>query len=160
MDNEKINLLKNSLNYSLSGRDLYNFIDGKADIKLYSELKDYYDIMDLFGKKKAVVIIYLTKKNYGHWVCLLNHKDNIEFFDSYGKEPDTQLKNIDKKFKIESGQDKKYLTKLLMNANKKIIYNTEPLQKNLKNNIVATCGRHVGCRIHFKDINLNDYVKY
>ena len=54
-----------------------------------------------------------------------------------------------------------YLSNLLQKAYEdgyKIIYNPHKLQSDKRN--VNDCGRHVVCRLLFKDLSLENYIKY
>ena len=147
--------------YSFSGDDLMNFIDNKANMLTYDELHKYKNIDDCLGKHGVLVLLFLTKPHYGHWTCLIKHgKNKLEFFDSYNYKPDDELGFIPESFKKESKQDYPYLTELLYNSGYDIEYNHTQLQERTKdvNYKVATCGRHVGCRILFKKVPLDKYV--
>lgn len=57
-------------------------------ILTYDELSNFLD----FDEKGRLVLLYLTGENYGHWVCLFKNNEIITFHDSYGFNPDSQLK--------------------------------------------------------------------
>jgi len=137
-----MNLAK-EMKYSLSGDDIKRLTDGKCNIMTYPELNKYNSIRDVLGKYKALVILYLTSSNYGHWVCVFERDNNtIEFFDSYGYFPDDELNVIQDKVKRELNQMYPQLTKLLYNSGyKKIEYNEKQLQKFSPD--INTCGRWV-----------------
>ena len=126
----------------LSNFDIYKIFDNKINIYSYDDLKKYKSISELFKPYDAFFILYETKKNYGHWVCLCRDSDHIYFFDSYGLGPDEQLKYINKKYFP-------YLSYLLLQSKKILKYNKFRLQdlkdssgdylnNKFKN---ATCGR-------------------
>ena len=115
-----------------SGEDILTLCDGKTNILTYKELMNYNNIDEVLSPFGCAVILYETKPNYGHWVCLIKHDDNIiSFYDSYGLGVDEQLNFIDE--------------------------NKVRLQKYISDN--NTCGRYVGFRIVLKDIK-NDYFNY
>ena len=103
------------------------------------------------------VILYNTKKNYGHWCCLINHGNRFEFFDSYGIKPDYELGQIDEEVREELGENEPYLSKLLKLSGKPIEYNAIRLQKY--KNGVNTCGKHCVVRIMAKKIPIDEYGK-
>jgi len=148
-----------------------------ADIKQYlpnikiishQDLKNYNSIDELLPKEKdAVIIIWESKPNYGHWTLLSKyiaedtHKPTIEYFDSYGYPINEPLKWIDKKYK-KSIDETPYLIPLLQDAHNRfdIIYNSKNFQN--KKEDVATCGRHCICRAKsILDYNqsLSNYIK-
>src|SRR3990172_2535674 len=90
---------------ALSGSEMMKLIANKARIMTYPELHDYDTIEEVLGPHQAVIILYLTSDNFGHWVCLfINKNGNINFFDSYSLMPDSQLKEIDIHFRNTHNQ--------------------------------------------------------
>lgn len=145
-------LLNESETVDLTGEDLINICEGKVEILPYHELEDVKSIEDLLEKFGAVIILYETKKNFGHYTALLYDPDGkLEFFDSYGFRPDAELKYAD--YNAEQGVP--YLTNLLKNYKKPIIYNTVKLQKLVRE--VNTCGRWTSCRIRMRHLPLQKF---
>lgn len=149
--------IKEIQNHSFSNKEMMKLVEKKSNLLVYPSLK-YVSYIDEIFKNDACIILYLTSETYGHWIGLIRNKKKrtIEFFDSYGGAPDSQLKynTPQKNKKLE--QDKKYLTNLLADSNYKIIYNKEKLQKLKDNNNV--CGRWVAVRIQFKDMDLEKFI--
>jgi len=139
--------------------------EGSTKIIKYSELSRYETIEDLLPKDTDFRII-LIEQNYnsGHWACILRYGKTIEWFDSYGIKPDGELKFISTIKKKLLGEDHKYLTGLLNEADSRgwnVIYNKKKLQK-LKDGI-NTCGRWVLLRITMmKDMmfDLPDFLAF
>jgi hypothetical protein len=155
-------IIKNAENISLDENDLRKIcMPYNVKIIYYSELNKYDDINTLFKESDNIIILYRTEGNYGHWVALLNYGDYIEFFDSYGMQPDYELQYAQESMRSTKGQDEPHLTYLLNNAKnrykKKIVYNSVRLQQF--HQYINTCGRHVALRIKFRHIELNDYQK-
>jgi hypothetical protein len=147
----------NDINYSLSNEDILRITNNGTNIISYPELKKYNNIDDIFIND-CCTILYETRKSYGHWVCLIKHdKNNIEFFDSYGKMPDEQLKYIPEYFRKKNGQQHSLLTYLLLKSGCKIEYNHDKLQCMERD--ISTCGRWISLRILLKDWKLKDFVK-
>jgi hypothetical protein len=151
--------IKQIQDYSFFNIDMEKLVDGKANLISYPMLKKYKTIDQVLGKNKACIILYLTGPNYGHWTCIFKTIDKIptlEWFDPYGYKPDYELtfNAIDKN--IELGQDKPYLTNLLLKSKYEIIYNKKRLQILKKNNNV--CGRWVGMRLQFKYLPLDKFI--
>lgn len=137
----------------LSGEDMMRAVDGETRVLSYSDLKNVDNIYDLFEPYNNFVLLYEMKKNFGHWCCVIYHErtNEIEFMDPYGMFIDDQFKYItDPRISKE-----KYLSKLLLDSDSKIIYNDQPLQKFSKD--ISSCGRHIALRINLRDIPLNEY---
>lgn len=122
---------------------------------LSTEIKNL-SLRQIFQKSNYVVINYLSSKNFGHWVALYNDQKNntINFFDSYGGFPDSQLKYIPKEFKMVSHQDYPYLLRKLYEYDGTVEYNYKVLQ-SLDTN---TCGRWVGLYLKVcNQISIDDF---
>jgi hypothetical protein len=76
-------ILNNNANIPLSGKDILNMLEGKTKILIYPNLHKYNNINELLHPYGSCVILYMTKRNYGHWTCLVDHNDRIEFYDPY-----------------------------------------------------------------------------
>jgi hypothetical protein len=94
-----------------------------------------------------LILLYETKPNYGHWVCVLRTPEGIEHFDSHGIVPDDELKWVPDWLKPSTGQDTKKLMTLLYREaaehGTQINYNAHHLQSK----DVSTCGRWCALRI-------------
>lgn len=142
---------------SLSGRDIFDMLDGNIKIFTYPEITKYNNIHDILSPYGCCIILYLKTPTYGHWCALLQHKDRIEFFDPIKNMiPDDELPYINNDFRIASNQVKPHLLKLLYNSGSKIEYNNYNFQE-MNNYDVRTCGRHCVSRIIFKNLLLDDY---
>lgn len=152
--NQKI---KNLENIGLSSDEILQLIDGKANLILYTDLAKITNIDDILKPYGACIILYLTRKNYGHWVCLIKLDDKtLEFFDPYGFMIDEELDwNIDKNFRKFSKQDYPHLTSLLYYSPYYLTYNQYKFQK--KKNDIKTCGRHTALRILLRNLSLDEY---
>ena len=86
-------ILTNIESQDLSGEDLVKICEGKVVVVPYHTLKNYNSIEDLLDKFGAVILLYETKQNFGHYTALYyNNSKQLEFFDSYGFAPDQELK--------------------------------------------------------------------
>jgi hypothetical protein len=152
-----------SLNKAFSDHDIYEACDGQVNIYQYKQIKNMQHIDDLLEPYGACVILYTTKKNYGHWVTLLRQADkSIEHFDSYGFKPDDELEFVPDSYKHVDAEDYPYLTRLLYDAvngggYKKIIYNEHKLQQYKGN--INTCGRWAAMRVILKELSLKEFIK-
>lgn len=144
----------------LSGNDMMKALNYKCNLLTYTELTKYNNIFDAMGEYKVLILLYLSKKNYGHWTTVFERDNgNIEFFDSYGYLMDDELKLIKNlNFKTLSSQNKPYLTYLLYKSKRSIEYNNYQFQE--KNKRIATCGRHVLIRLKFKYLTIDEYINY
>jgi len=154
--------LKEKEEKALSGSDILKLLNGKTRIIKYSELSKIDNINKLLFGFDSCVILILSKENYGHWICIIRRNDVLEFFDSYGFFIDDPIyfKNNDKYFRKKYGQDYPHLTCLFLDASNEytITYNEIRFQKMKPN--IATCGRHVCCRIMYKNLNLYEYYNF
>ena len=140
---------------SLSGIDILSKV--KCNLIQYKDVNKYKSIEELLGPTKKCVILYHTKKDYGHWTCIYEYNGTIFFFDSYGFIPDDELKFLHKDLKAELNSNHRYLTQLLYNSNKPVEYNEYQLQERKKN--VNTCGRWCIERLKYPEISVNDFYK-
>jgi hypothetical protein len=87
--------MNKDLAYLVSNIDLQRKFKSAPDqimIKLYPELNDIEDIMDILPSDKCVCFILLeTSEESGHWTCLCRNGSCIYYFDSYGVAPDGEL---------------------------------------------------------------------
>ncbi len=143
---------------SLTGQDVLELCNNKAELYTYPELVKFEDIDKMLGKHKASIILYLTKENYGHWVCLFKQNDNtLCFFDSYAFMPDDELKFTDINFRKSHNQLYPHLTYLMYKSGYDVDYNNHRLQ-SFKND-TATCGRWTGARLAFRFLNNDQFAK-
>ena len=147
------------MNKALSDRDIKNLLGNQTKVVVYSDLHKVSDIYQLLKPYGNCVILYMTKENYGHWTCIIDHpeRNSIEFFDSYGIKPDREFDEISEESRLRTDQLYPCLSNLLLESKKEIEYNKVQLQELKKN--ISTCGRHCVIRIICKDIPIDDYVK-
>jgi hypothetical protein len=132
-----------------------------AKILTYSQLNDYDTIEDLLPSDKDFAFVLIEDSpNKGHWVALTKYGNTTEFFDSYGGQPDSQLKWNSKDKNKKLGQSQKKIVDMFNKFGGRAVYNPVSYQSN--NEDVNTCGRHCTFRIlnmkQGKD--LDDYYKY
>src|SRR5690606_7349525 len=96
------------------------------------------------------ILLYQSERdpNYGHWTCVINHQDCVEFFDSLGGAPDRSLREM------RSTQYAK-LSEMLLKNKKPVVYNDHVLQGNDS----SVCGRWVIARCMMRDTPLSDFQK-
>lgn len=153
--------IEEKISKSTSGKQLKDFLGGKVKVIAYPELRKYDTIEELLSPYGAVIILYLQKQGYGHWTCVFYQDANtIECYDPYGLFVDDELDwKMDKYFREENGLEYPMLSLLLYEAFDRYImtFNEFRFQKLQKD--VSTCGRHVVCRILFRDLSLLDYYQ-
>jgi hypothetical protein len=151
--------IKTLKSVSLSGQDILDAINNKANLISYDKLKKVKDIDEIL-KDGACVILYLSEEQYGHWTCVFKRQDKnnlIEFFDPYGVSVDLEKKWVPKNKRINLGVDHNYLSRLLANSNYDVEFNHYKFQDNDKS--VAVCGRWVIMRLLFRHLSLNSFNK-
>jgi hypothetical protein len=133
----------------------------KAKIVVYNDLNNTNHIDDLLPMNKSYFFLLIeSKKNSGHWVCIDKLNDEINFFDSYGGKPDSQLSWIPMEKREQLGEDEKRLTQLFRESGYKINYN--PFKYQELDNDIQTCGRHCCMRVRamLEGMNLDKYLNY
>lgn len=157
---------------SFTDEDVKRLCDNKVKIVTYTELYNYGTIEELLSPYGCVILLYLTRENYGHWVFvqrLRGQSDTLEHFDSYGYAIDDELfmvpdsQRSEQEFKDRSGQSRPYLTELIQKSPsiKHVIYNRQKLQSSERTSAgsVNTCGRWCGMRCVLRDTPLEVFQK-
>ncbi len=145
--------LKQLARKSLSGAEVMDAIDHKARLLTYPDLVKYSDIYEALGPHRCLILLMLSSHNYGHWVCIFELGNTLQYFNSYGKFDNLHFIDLD--FRIQNNELIPHLSVLLLGYHGKVFCNHYKLQVDRKG--VNTCGRHVICRILMR--NLND-VQY
>jgi len=152
-------IVKYAARKSLSSTEIRKLCDGKVRVISYPELANYASIDEALGKYGAMIVLYETKRGYGHWVAVFRFAPGVcEFFDPYGMKPDEELKYIPDYYRHVSGQDEPHLSNLLQNSDYKlVVYNGAKLQKFRDD--VNTCGRWCAFRVALRQVPLKQFVK-
>ena len=145
--------------YALSDADIRKILGNDIKIWNYPQLKELSSIDELFDTKgRAILLFPNISPTAGHWTCLINRPNKIEFFDSYGDAPDTEQRGGLSRSRLEQLDiEKPDLTRLLRASGKPVYYNTHQFQKESGN--VATCGRHATVRLLYAPYSLDKYKK-
>lgn len=134
----------------LSGRQLHDLLPNATILK-YSQLKNFDKLPPL-----PLILLYEFKPDFGHWTSVLETKEGLEHYDSFGFLPDKELEVIvPKEYRKVSGQNYKYLLHLLYNSNKPVNYNQYPFQME----DTSTCGRWVVLRNNFNFLTIDQFKK-
>jgi hypothetical protein len=111
---------------------------------------------ELFKGHDVAVLLFLTEsRDNGHWLCVLNHPDHYEVFDSFGTAIDGDRAWLSKEEKLEFGEAAPLLSNLLKKGSKPVKHNTTKLQAD----DADTCGRWVAVRAVNKHMPLSEFVK-
>ncbi len=149
---------RKAVNKALSSSEVLKLTENKANLITYPQLAKMSSIKQALGKYGACIILYETKRNYGHWCCIIKQSPKlIEFFDSYGMMPDDQLQFVSPEFRKENDEDYSHLTYLLWKSKCTVEYNHTKLQEKIHD--VNTCGRWCGLRILLRDMPMKKFVK-
>lgn len=146
-------LVGKAKNTPLSGEDLQKICPGK--VVLIRDLDKYKDIDELLGSQLSCYLLYELEDNVGHWCCLSRCGNLVEMFDPYSGLPDSQLSYIDPDYAAKTGQDRKLLTKMLINCDYDVSYNEFGFQ--IFDADTKTCGRWVGMRCLLKNMPLGNF---
>jgi len=143
---------------NITSSDLVRYFgdEAKDHILRYSELAKYKNLLELLPKNKAYKIILIEEeRNLGHWVLITRQGNTIEFFNSYGQQPEAGKKLLGQYKNRMMGQDNDEIKRLFATQPRmKFVYNDFPFQK-LKDG-VNTCGRWVILRIiTMKDLEMD-----
>lgn len=142
--------------YPLSDSDIRKILGRGIKIITYPQLNEMSNIREAFDSKGRCILLYLTQSpTSGHWVCLLNKKDSIEYFDPYGEPPEKPLEMVSEENKEAWGESQPILTHLLKSSGKPVFYNKHPFQKDKAD--VNTCGRHSVVRCLYAPNTLEEY---
>lgn len=146
---------------ALSSTDILQLLNHQTRIVLYPELYNYQSIEQLLQPYGSFVLLILTKgPAYGHWVCVLDRPDGIEFFDPYGIIPDREFEWLTARKRRELHQPTNRLSLLLYRSQKQgtpINYNDTRLQRMKEG--ISTCGRWCVMRILNQDLPIDDFAR-
>ena len=132
----------------LTNDDIKDITGGKANIVAYHELPNYRTMDELLGEFGACILLYETRKNFGHWVALIQQGSFVEFFDSYGF-------SLDEELNYAKYNQTAYLSQLVKSSGTVIRENKTRLQVFAED--VNTCGRWTSLRIVFRDMPLAQF---
>ena len=118
----------------------------KAKILTFPELKNVSNIEELLPKDNTYFfLLFLSAPSSGHWVVLSRHNGKIEFFCSYGSNPEDIL-GWTKSINQSLGQGVDYLSQLFNKTKLRVVYN--PICYQSKKQNVSDCGRYCCFRIY------------
>jgi hypothetical protein len=146
------------IEYPLSDTDINAILKPPTKIFTYPDLEIMNTIDDCFDSEGRCMMLYpTTSETNGHWVCMMKRGNQIEFFDPYGKVPDSELKWVGSSKRRELNIEHPTLTRMFKESGDEVIYNSHDFQKSDRD--VNTCGRHCIVRLMYKDLPLDAYLK-
>lgn len=130
-------------------REIRKYLPPNSKAILYETLSN--SKKNVFADHECVVVLYETtinKRKQGHFVCLIDRGNYVEYFSSLGKGPTVELSEmkLDKTNKFKEVLGKNYS------------YNKTPLQ-NQADYRVNDCALFCIARCLLKDKKLRDFVK-
>ena len=144
--------LETMINYyksrDLTGEEIFNAI-GRLPI-LYSDLKKYSSLNQLFEKFDYCIIMYQTSSlTTGHYIALTRNDKTkkIRYCDSYGLTPLTELQYT---------QADQPLPKYLLNLLEGVDYEYNRVDFQSKKQGIATCGRWSSLFCKFRNLSLDE----
>ena len=149
--------LKKVKAYPLSDDDIRKVLGDTIKIWNYPNLENLESIDDLFDDQGRAILLYPNNgPTSGHWCCLMNRKNGIEYFDPYGNCPEEPKEEVPQDNLEEWNCERPFLTRLLKTSGKKVFYNTFAFQKTSPN--ISDCGRHCCCRLLYAPFSLEKYA--
>ena len=123
-------------------------------IVAYHELENMYNLDDLLGSDDAIILLYESAYNSGHYVSIIRGFDGegqrfVEIFDSYGDGIEVSVSKY-------TYNKTNHLTRLISNTPSTYkIWNTIAFQRHRVQSQV--CGRYACFRILHRDIPLKEF---
>jgi hypothetical protein len=148
--------IKKIKGYALGDGDIRKILGDDINIISYPQLANMRSVEEAFDDKgRSIILFPNVSPTMGHWCCMINHGDSIEFFDPYGEPPEAQKKGLGRSRLEALDIDRPLLTKLLRESGMPVFYNAKDFQSERSD--VATCGRHCAVRLLFADRPLSKY---
>lgn len=122
----------------------------KTNVIQYDALSKVKSIRQVMKQGTVVILLDIqapNAPNVGHWICVLDHGDHMEHFDSYGLSMDQELAIT---------HEKPFLSDLLKQESK-VVQSTHRLQ--VKREGINTCGRWCVLRTRLKKLDLDNFIK-
>jgi hypothetical protein len=141
----------------LSESDLKRLLKSGFRFMPYPELSKYVYISQLLKKDGDYFILFFetTSSTAGHYQCCWMMNGLFHFWDSYGLTPNGDKKYLQKNVLVKLNEFKPYLPDLINESADSWDYNTIDYQS--WKGSVATCGRHVACRLYHRKLGEQEY---
>jgi len=158
-EREFIDMLKG---YSLSNVDIQFIMNPDTKINTIHSLDSVQHFDELLDNQGRCIMLYGTEsKNVGHWVALIKHDNDIEFFDAYGNSPFNLARGLNIPVELDKHVNEggmKKLLKLIHEGGYNLKWNDVKFQK--EDESIATCGRHTVLRLLLHKLSLKDYQSF
>ena len=155
--------MNKELAYLVSNIDLQNKFKSTPNqmtIKLYPELNDVQDILDILPTEVYVCFILLkTSAQSGHWTSLCRNGNHIYYFDSYGVAPDGELSRISPDVRYQLNEEQRSLSRLIKTVPHGFTFSYNNKQFQQYSPSINTCGKwnEVFAKCVFSGMTLDDF---
>lgn len=138
-------------------KKIFHQFNKHINIISYDDIIKTNNLDSLFNGDDYFIIFYpnsysLSGGLFGHYCCLIKNNDYYYFYDSYGKQPDTQKPSYNKEEFYKEKQNS--LIKHFINSGCIIDYNN---YKHQRQGEINTCGRHCLLRCYYSQYNNDQY---
>ena len=128
----------------------------REDVLLYKDLHKFDRIEDLFLEDNLRIILIESSPGYGHWVSIIKDGDTYIYFNSYGHQPDYEMRFLKPFYRNLLGEDPAEIHRLA--RGRKLIYNNMKLQGKDS----STCGRWqvLWAEMYNRGYSLPEFIKW
>lgn len=151
-------IIKKLMKIDLTGDEILSVVGDVAKLVIYKDLLNYNSIIDVFGAKNAIVLLFPVESNtVGHYIALLKNNNNktITHFDSYGLNASQEIgytTNIYVKQRLLN-----ILYTDIQKQGWQVKFNTYKFQQFSSN--ISTCGRWSTVKILFSYLDDKEFAK-
>lgn len=144
----------------LSAKEIQEYFKRRKRKINICKYKDLAKAEKISKKMLPMLILIDYGVDVGHWVALLDHKNYLEYFDSYGNLPDALIDQDPELFREVNGYLYPHITYLLYNWLLRhpdciVEYN----HKKLQSDDTMCCGRWCTHRVFNKHLKLDEYLE-
>ena len=151
-----MNLIRELQDTPLSSDELQEITGVK--VLTYRDVCSASEIDQLLGKKKAFILLYESKKNWGHYTLIFKEGNTIFFFDPYGGKflPDEELSWTPRRLRKQLSEERACLSRMLIESGYLIDYNNHRFQGS----DTSTCGYHCALRLYHRKLSSDEYYVF
>jgi hypothetical protein len=140
-----------SIHTALSNQEVTSKVPG-CKFYPYDRIHELTSVNQLLPKS---LILYELAR-VGHFCCVFENQEGINFFDPLGMYPDNELEMVDPRLVYQKHENFTYLRRLLSMSNKPVIYNQYPLQAHH----TSTCGMWCCVRMLCSNMTCDQFAKF
>ena len=133
----------------LSNEDIQNKVP--CSFILYENMHTVSNISQLMPK----TLILYQLAHTGHFCCIFENSEGIQFFDPLGYFPDDEIKIMPRNRRASLHHDYAYLDELLFNQSRPVVYN----QYKLQDKDTSTCGHWCTIRMLYSDLKCDEFAE-